>query len=557
MSKPMYRVFRQKMIIITLLISFVPLTLLGYTIYYGFAKAYCQRVEQQMTARVTACSQSLDLFLEERKVILSAIAKSGSLSYYNDPSHLRELFETINNQTGGGLVDLGVIDSHGDHLAYVGPYSLEGFNYREQAWFNLVMAKGIYVSDVYMGFRQMPHFVIAVKAGDAAGDWILRATIDPEIFARIVTTAQTGKTGDAFIINSAGICQSPSRFNKKEILAPSGLDPSRFGSSTTVVKKNTVSGLRRVHVGKWINNGNWLLVVTQDPDENLPSFSDMKTEEITIFSLALFAIVVTTVVTTGMSVNKLQERDRELEELNAHLIQTDKMAALGKMAAGVAHEINNPLGIIATKAGWMRDLLEEEAFRNSDNFKEYDGALRKIEEHVERAGKVTHNMLGFARSMEPVMERVNINGVLKKTLEFLDHHAQINNIRINTGFDDAIPEIMSDRSQLQQVFLNIINNAVDAIEKQGTITVETAKNAETLVIDIKDTGKGIPDTVKKRIFDPFFTTKAAEKGTGLGLSITYRIIEKLGGTIRVKSRKGKGTCFTVVLPLTLSKKTIA
>ena len=205
----------------------------------------------------------------------------------------------------------------------------------------------------------------------------------------------------------------------------------------------------------------------------------------------------------------------------------------------------------------MRDLLEEEEFRKSDNFKEYDDALRKIEEHVERAGKVTHNMLGFARSMEPVMERVNINGVLKKTLEFLDHHAQINNIRISTGFDDTIPEIMSDRSQLQQVFLNIINNAVDAIEKQGTITVRTAKKAENLVIDIKDTGKGIPDTVKKRIFDPFFTTKAAEKGTGLGLSITYRIIEKLGGTIRVRSRKGQGSCFTVVLPLTLSKKTIA
>jgi len=547
MSKPIYLAFRQKMIIITLLISFVPLTLLGYTIYYGFAKAYSQRVEQQMIARVTSCSHSLDLFLEERKVILSAIVRSGSFAYYNDSNHLRELFEIINSQTGGGLVDLGVIDSLGNHLAYAGPYRLEGLNYREQEWFNLVMVKGIYVSDVYMGFRRMPHFVIAVKATGSSGDWILRATIDPDIFARLVATAQTGKTGDAFIINSSGVYQSPSRFNKKEILTVSGIDPARFGSSTTVVRNKP--GSRLVYAGRWINNGNWLFVVAQDLDENLPSFSDIRKEEIAMFMIALLAIVLTTVVTTGMGVNKLQERDKELAELNAHLIQTDKMAALGKMAAGVAHEINNPLGIISTKAGWMRDLLEEEEFKQSANFKEYDEALKKIEEHVERAGKVTHNMLGFARSMEPVMERVNINAVLKKTLEFLNHHAQINNITIKTEFDDSIPEIMSDKSQLQQVFLNIINNAVDAIEKQGTITVQSSKNADTLVIDIRDTGKGIPENVKKRIFDPFFTTKEVQKGTGLGLSITYMIIEKLGGTIRVDSKEGRGSCFTVVLPL--------
>lgn len=547
MSKPIYLAFRQKMIIITLLISFVPLTLLGYTIYYGFAKAYSQRVEQQMIARVTSCSHSLDLFLEERKVILSAIVRSGSFAYYNDSNHLRELFEIINSQTGGGLVDLGVIDSLGNHLAYAGPYRLEGLNYREQEWFNLVMVKGIYVSDVYMGFRRMPHFVIAVKATGSSGDWILRATIDPDIFARLVATAQTGKTGDAFIINSSGVYQSPSRFNKKEILTVSGIDPARFGSSTTVVRNKP--GSRLVYAGRWINNGNWLFVVAQDLDENLPSFSDIRKEEIAMFMIALLAIVLTTVVTTGMGVNKLQERDKELAELNAHLIQTDKMAALGKMAAGVAHEINNPLGIISTKAGWMRDLLEEEEFKQSANFKEYDEALKKIEEHVERAGKVTHNMLGFARSMEPVMERVNINSVLKKTLEFLNHHAQINNITIKTEFDDSIPEIMSDKSQLQQVFLNIINNAVDAIEKQGTITVQSSKNADTLVIDIRDTGKGIPENIKKRIFDPFFTTKEVQKGTGLGLSITYMIIEKLGGTIRVDSKEGRGSCFTVVLPL--------
>ncbi len=557
MNKPIYQVFRQKIVITTLLISFVPLALLGYTLYYGFARAFFQRVEQDLVSRVATCSQSLDLFLEERKVILSAIAQSGTLAFYREPAHLRALFETINAQTGGGLVDIGVINNHGDHLAYVGPYSLEGLNYREQVWFNLVMVKGIYVSDVYMGFRQIPHFVIAVKSGDPDGDWVLRATIDPEIFARLVTTAQTGRTGDAFIINRQGVYQSRPRFSRKEIFTVSEMDTARFGAGTTIVKNMEKPDHGVIYAGRWINNNNWLFIVRQDLDENMPSLSDISSQEIAMFFIAALVIVLTTVVTTGMSVNKLQERERQLKELNVQLIQADKMAALGKMAAGVAHEINNPLGIIAAKAGWMRDLLADEAFRNSENFKEYDQALGKIEEHVERAAKVTHNMLGFARSMEPVMERVDINQVLKKTLEFLEYHAGINDIRIETRFDESIPGIMSDQSQLQQVFLNILNNAVDAIERQGTITVETLAKADTLVIHITDTGKGIPETLKKKIFDPFFTTKAVNKGTGLGLSITYTIVERLGGTIQVESGPGRGTCFTVVLPLTVSKKTIA
>lgn len=556
----MYRAFRRKMIIMTLFISFVPLTLLGYTLYHGFAKAYHQRIEQQINSRLRACAQTLDIFLEERLVILSAIANISTMDYYRDISHLQNLFQNINQKTGGGIIDLGVIDSSGEHLSYVGPYRLSGLNYSNEAWFDQVMVKGFYISDVYMGYRKIPHFIMAVKSTTNGVDWILRATIDLDIFTRIVSTAQMGNTGDAFIINRNGIYQSPSRFDKNQILTESGIDTKMFGASITLIKEGYGPDPQYVYNGMWIRNGQWLLVVSQNPDDNILSFSDMITEQITLFLLALLGIVITTVITTSISVNTLQERDREVAELNAHLIQTDKLAALGKMAAGVAHEINNPLGIISTKAGWMRDLLEEEALRSSPNFKEFEACLDKIEEHVQRAGKITHNMLGFARSMEPVMEKVNINAVLTKTTEFLSHHAQINNINIKTDYDQSIPDIISDRSQLQQVFLNILNNAIDAIDKQGDVIITThmehdSRNGhDKVVIDIEDTGSGIPDHLKNRIFDPFFTTKEKGRGTGLGLSISYRIIEKLGGTISLKSEKDKGSVFTIILPATLSEE---
>lgn len=142
--------------------------------------------------------------------------------------------------------------------------------------------------------------------------------------------------------------------------------------------------------------------------------------------------------------------------------------------------------------------------------------------------------------------------MLNQTIEFLSHHAQINNIDIETEYDMNIPEISSDRSQLQQVFLNIINNAIDAIDKQGIINIKTYKESNHIVVKIMDTGKGIPENIVSQIFNPFFTTKTEGKGTGLGLSITYKIIEKIGGTISAESRKNKGTTFTITLPIKIS-----
>ena len=242
--------------------------------------------------------------------------------------------------------------------------------------------------------------------------------------------------------------------------------------------------------------------------------------------------------------------DRENATQSDMLLQANKMIALSKMAAGVAHEVNNPLASIAESAGWMKDLLETEEIQNSENVQEFRESIDKIEQHVVRARKVIQNLLGFARRMEPAKEKISINELLDETIGFLDNEARYVNISMEKNYADDVPVITSDLSQIQQVILNLLNNAIDAIGKGGVITVSSRylPKTEQVEISVADTGKGMSEAEMSKIFDPFFTTKGVGKGTGLGLSISYSIIEKLGGKISVQSELGKGTTFTLTLP---------
>jgi len=445
-------------------------------------------------------------------------------------------------------VDVGIIDREGNHVAYIGPYQLKGVNYSNEEWFHETMRRGYYISDVFAGFRNFPHFIIAIMRREGDRSWILRATIDTDIFEAMVRAAQTGQKGDAFVVNRNNVLQTTPRFGGELLSKMDYPVFQRF--SGTIVEQRDLGGDKALVGLAWLKNKEWLLVIKVESFESMMPLVRARFFAIELIAGGVLVMIIGALFISRVMVRQLERAEKGKALLDASLIQSSKMAALGKLAAGIAHEVNNPLAVIKEKVGWISDLLTEEEIAKSENFAEFDDAVRKIDYHVDRAKKVTHRLLGFARRMEPVREQVDLNRLISETIAFLENEAHYRSIEIKTEFSQDLPATVSDSSQLQQVFLNILNNAIDAIGKSGEIIIKTgfSESERELYVSVSDDGPGIPNELKSKIFDPFFSTKEYGMGTGLGLSISYSIIEKLGGRINVSSEAGKGAAFTIYLP---------
>jgi len=552
MTEKHYSKLRLKIITTTLCFSLIPLFVLALYLLRELRVSYTAKTRENLRVLAENRRNSIDLFLDERISQLTSLAYTHSFDTLKDEHYLERVFSLIQSRSKS-YIDLGVIDQKGNHVAYSGPYDLRGVNYKDQEWFNAVMLRGIYVSDVFLGFRKFPHFIIALVRRENKESWILRATIDTDIFEDMVRAAQIGQKGEAFLVNKNMVLQTTPR------LGGQVLDKSTYpGYSTftgTRVEEMTMGGEKVLLATTWLKNKEWMLVIKEDPREGLLEFAKARYMGLWLIIGGILIIIAGTVFITNSMISELEVADREKAILDSNLIQSSKMAALGKMAAGIAHEVNNPLAVIKMKAEWLKELLSEAPFSDTEGTSEFADAIAKIEHHVERARKVTHRLLGFARRMEPVQEMVDINRVVEETISFLENEAHHRNIVVKADLSREIPETASDSAQLQQVFLNIIDNAIDAIDKNGEIVIKSFYLApeKEIVVKIKDTGPGIPPEKLGTIFDPFFTTKRAGEGTGLGLAISYTIVERLGGTIKAENEPGGGAIFTVILPV---RKTI-
>jgi histidine kinase len=250
-------------------------------------------------------------------------------------------------------------------------------------------------------------------------------------------------------------------------------------------------------------------------------------------------------------------------EAEQQLIQASKMATLGEMATGIAHELNQPLSVIKTASSFfVRKISKGE---NLDH-QILHSMLEKVDKNVDRAANIINHMRQFARKSDLSLDKVQVNDVLKSAFDIFSQQLKVRGIEVVWDIDGTLPKILADPGRLEQVFINLLLNARDAIEEKSAarnesgekkITLKTWRDGQRVIAEVRDTGGGIPKAIEDKLFEPFFTTKQVGKGTGLGLSISYGIVKDCGGDIKAASRGDEGAVFYVTFPIPSARKTTA
>jgi two-component system NtrC family sensor kinase len=544
-SPDRYNVLRRNIMILMILVTIVPLFFMAVVNYHQYQTTLKEEIVNPLRVLVNKTKHSFELFLTERQSAVSFIASAYSFEQLADEGTLNRVFRVM-KQEFGGFVDLGLIDAKGVQVSYSGPYDLWGKDYSEQSWFHEVQVRGTYVSDVFMGYRKFPHIVIAVqRRADDGRTWIVRATIDTQKFDDLIASMRLDPAGDAFLLNKEGTLQTPSKMYGKVLdVLPLPIPPVSYEAN--VVEDEDPQGREVMLAYTHFVHYPYILSVVKPRGEVLRAWYTLKTEIFFLFLASVVVIFMVVFKLTDLLVKRMRECDERREAAFREMEHSHKLSSIGRLAAGVAHEINNPMAIINEKAGLMKDLIEfNPSFPDRDK---YLSLANAILQSVNRCRSITHRLLGFARRMEVQIEVLDLNETLEETLTFLEKEASYRNIDVRQQLAPNLPKIASDRGRLQQVFLNILNNALAAVDDGGMVTLTTwERDVDFVAISIQDNGRGMSEETLKHIFEPFFTTKKGQ-GTGLGLPITYGIVKKLGGDIEVQSKEGKGTTFTIYLP---------
>jgi two-component system NtrC family sensor kinase len=522
-----------------------PLIVLSVFFHLQYDKTLKEGIHNHLKSIADNQRNTVDLFLQERVANLRRVSRPGFfLGVPPATTDMEAILRSLQAESTT-FVDVGLFSPDGLLAAYVGPYpQLEGKNYSGESWWRQLMKqkREYLISDVYLGFRGRPHFIVALRRIIDGEPWVIRASVDPEKFGEFVGSHHLSDEAETFIVNAKGQRQTLAAGEESD----ETIDVPPRSSETAITRMG--SGRRsQVAAIAWLVENDWALVVRVPSARANAPLVRARILLVSIMLLTLGLIVALVVRFTRRLVGRLEEADVAKEHLRGQLFNAAKLASVGEMAAGVAHEINNPLAIIYEEAGIMRDMMDPELGGKVD-LDEFNERLKAISEAAMRGRTITRKLMAFARQHDPVLEPTSLHEIMDKVVVIKETEFRVSNIEVVREYADGVPDLLINRNQMEQVLLNLLNNAKDAMDGPGTITLRTRLEGEEVHLDVEDTGCGMTEEQIEKAFFPFYTTKDVGKGTGLGLSISYGIVKSFGGRIEVQSSVGSGTTFTIVLP---------
>lgn len=534
-------------IILLIMVALVPVNVFGIISYRRAREAFKTETNLRTVRLTSNARRTLSYFLEERLDVLRFIVHREELKNLKNEKYLAKVL--VHLQEGfGGYVDLGVIDNTGKQIAYVGPYELGGKDYSYHKWFKECKENGAHISDVFLGYRNVWHLIVAIKSpGPDDHFYILRATLDMKRINNILSSMELGVTSEAFLCTREGLLQTPSKYYGKmrEIIS---LPVPEFSLHSQILETKDDQGKELIIGYAYIDNSPFILMLIKRTKDIMQNWYTLRSEMILLMLGSTIIILLVIIGVSAYMVNRVYDADQTRIQIMHDIENTNRFASIGRLATGVAHEINNPLAVINENAGLIQDLFTiTKEFRGNPRLLEL---LDAVLESVDRCGEITKQLLGFARQFESKPQPIQLNLIIEEVLNFLRKEATYRNIDIDVNIPQDLPVIFSDHGSLQQIFLNLINNSFQGMEDGGHIEIwADRKNEGHVIIHFYDNGCGISPNDQEKIFEPFFTTKAMNSGTGLGLYITYGLVHKLQGEISLQSEVSEGTIFCITLPI--------
>lgn len=563
-----YEVLKRNFIILFLVLSLIPLFTVSLISYFSFKNSLHNTISTHLFEIARNKGIALQKWLFERltdagvfaqspTVVESAVAlinvKNDLIAEKKYTFAAEQYLQLVMNKYES-YDEIFILDKNGQMLITTG--KMENIEVNRDYFREAINGRTFNTNIFLSALTHEPTMIIAAPIRNSKEEVIgvLAERIKLDAINKLMRDIEIGKTGESYLVNKEGYFLTESKFEPGYTLK------KKISTRGTQECKKGISGVgeyidyrdkKVLGAYFWIPEMEWSLMLEQDSSEAFQEIRHLKNIILTISLITILIIISFANLASGKIVKILERYDQEFKKQQKQIMRAEKLAAMGQLAAGVAHEINNPLGGISNCLKLISTKISKPNPEPKD-FKDSIRYLQTSEQELNRCIWIVRNFLSFSKrpSLKPVL--TNINSVILELVALIEPQAKVQNILITKKLSSDLPPIKVDAQQLHQALMNVILNSLEAMTQGGELKIctEYDQRGEAIKIDIIDTGIGIPEENLPHLFEPFFSTKPEGKGTGLGLPIVYEIIDEHNGSIEVESSLNKGTTFTIKLPIT-------